>query len=110
MEFAVVLVTTKDQEQAGMIASSLVESKLAGCVNILPSIRSVYTWEDKVCNESESLLIIKARRESVAQVTAMVKQLHSYTVPEVIALPIVDGSTDYLGWLANVTQKDKAVL
>lgn len=110
MEFSVVLATARDQEEAGMIASSLVRDGLAGCVNILPSIRSIYTWEGKVCDESESLLIIKTRRERVEQVAARVKQLHSYTVPEVIALPIVEGSAGYLGWLAEVTQKGETVL
>lgn len=104
MEFAVVLVTAKDQEEAGMIASSLVESRLAGCVNIVPQVRSVYAWEGRVCDESEALLIIKTRRENVSEVTVRVKQLHSYTVPEVIALPIVEGSSDYLKWLKDVTE------
>ena len=104
MEFSVVLVTAKDQEEAGAIASSLVRENLAGCVNIVPSIRSIYVWEGKICDESESLMIIKARREKVEEVAARVKQLHSYTVPEVIALPITEGSADYLKWLEKVTE------
>lgn len=104
MEFAVVLVTAKNQEEAGMIAASLVEGRLAGCVNIVPQVRSVYIWEGKMCDESEALLIIKTRREKVPEIAARVKQLHSYTVPEVIALPIAEGSADYLKWLKNVTE------
>jgi len=104
VEFAVVLVTAKDQDEAGGIASSLVREKLAACVNILPSIRSVYAWEGRVCDEGEALMIIKTRRERVEQLTARVKQLHSYTVPEVIALPVLDGSMDYLKWLEDVTE------
>lgn len=104
MEFSVILVTAGSEDEAARIATALVEERLAGCVNIVPSIRSIYRWEGKVCDEAEVLLVIKARHDKVPQLTERVKQLHSYTVPEVIALPITEGSADYLKWLMDVTE------
>lgn len=104
MEFSVILVTAGSEDEAARIATALVEERLAGCVNIVPSVRSIYRWQGKVCDEAEVLLVIKARHDKVSQLADRVKQLHSYTVPEVIALPITEGSADYLKWLTDVTE------
>lgn len=104
MNYIVVFVTTSNEEEASKIARALVEKRLAGCVNIVKNIRSIYTWKDNIEDEAETLMIIKTKRELYKQLIYTVKELHSYTVPEVIALPIIEGSEDYLRWLDEVTK------
>ncbi len=99
----VVLITASGEEEAGKIAHALVSGRLAACVNIMKNIRSIYRWQGKVEDEAEALMIAKTRRSLLADLTARVKELHSYTVPEVIALPILEGSGDYLRWLCEET-------
>jgi periplasmic divalent cation tolerance protein len=96
--FGVVLVTASSPEEAKAIATSLIEAKLAACVNIL-SVDSFYTWEGQINSEPEWQLIIKTDLEKFEQLCAKVQELHSYSVPEIIALPIVAGSPTYLDWL-----------
>jgi periplasmic divalent cation tolerance protein len=103
MNDIVVLITASSEDEATKIARSLVESKLAGCVNIIKDIRSIYAWEGKVEDESEVLMIAKTQKALFNNLIKKVKELHSYTVPEIIALPIVDGSEEYLKWLREVT-------
>jgi periplasmic divalent cation tolerance protein len=100
---AVVLVTAGSEEQATQIAHALVSERLAACANIVSPIRSVYRWNDEVQTDTEHLLIIKTRANLVAKVAARVKELHSYEVPEVIALPILAGAKSYLDWLFSST-------
>ena len=88
---------------AERIASALVSSRKAACVNIVPGVVSVYTWKGKVEKDSELLLMIKTRQEHVAALTDLVKSLHPYEVPEVIALPIEGGSPGYLRWVQETT-------
>src|SRR5215470_5083410 len=95
----VILVTAGSESEAETIAKALIEERLAACVNILNPIRSIYRWEGKVVDDREWLLIIKTQTERFAAVEEKVKALHSYQVPEVIALPILQGSTPYLHWL-----------
>jgi len=95
----VVLSTCDSEEQAKELARHLVESRLAACVNILPSARSVYRWKDKVEDAEEWLLVIKSRRDRFNALRDALVQMHTYEVPEVIALPVVDGSEAYLAWL-----------
>ena len=85
------------------IAHTLVSERLAACANIVSPIRSVYRWNDEVQTDTEHLLIIKTRANLVAKVAARVKELHSYEVPEVIALPILAGAKSYLDWLFSST-------
>ncbi len=98
-EFLVVLVTTGGQQEADRIASALVEEGLAACVNIVPGVRSIYRWQGSVESGAEHLLVIKTARRLLASVVERVRDLHSYTVPEVVALPIEGGSAAYLDWL-----------
>jgi periplasmic divalent cation tolerance protein len=102
-ECIVVYVTAPAEEEAEKIARALVENKLAACVNIVKNIRSIYRWQGKIADEAEVLMIVKTREEHVAHIRETVKQLHSYSVPEIIALPIVAGSEDYLAWLKEET-------
>ncbi len=99
-EFIVVLVTSPSEGEAEKLAARLVEEKLAACVNILPT-SSLFRWEGKLSTENESLLIIKTRHSLFHNLEKRVKELHSYQVPEIIALPVVAGSKDYLDWVAE---------
>ena len=95
----VVLSTCGDEVQAREMARQLVDQRLAACVNILPGTRSVYRWKDKVEDASECLLVIKSRRDLFDSLRDALMTMHSYEVPEVVVLPIVDGSAPYLAWL-----------
>ncbi len=95
----VVLSTSSSKEEAEKIARLLVEERLAACVNVLPGLRSFYRWKGKVEDAAEWLLLIKSSRGKFDKLQATLEKLHSYEVPEVIALPIVDGSKNYLLWL-----------
>jgi periplasmic divalent cation tolerance protein len=103
-EFIVVLVTAKDENEAARIATALVEKKLAACCNITKDARSIYCWEGKLQDEHEALMIIKTRRELFSALEAEVKRLHSYSTPEIIALPVVAGSDAYLNWVEKSTE------
>jgi periplasmic divalent cation tolerance protein len=96
----VVLVTCATAREAEQIARTLVEQRLAACVNLIGTpVRSIYRWQGKIETASEYLLVIKTSREKLAGLREQVERLHSYDVPEVIALPIVAGSPQYLRWL-----------
>ncbi|HSJ56113.1 MAG TPA: divalent-cation tolerance protein CutA [Anaerolineae bacterium] len=95
----VVLMTAGSQEEADRIAGELVAARLAACVNVVPGITSVYRWQGEVQRDQEWLLIAKTRREALDRLVARVREIHSYDVPEVVALPVVDGSEAYLRWV-----------
>jgi periplasmic divalent cation tolerance protein len=95
----VVLTTCDSEEQAREVAHRLVELRVSACVNILPKVHSIYRWKDKVEESAEWLLVIKSRRDMFGVLRAEIEKLHTYDVPEIVALPIVDGSESYLGWL-----------
>ena len=95
----VVLSTCDSEETAAALARALVEKRLAACINILPKARSIYHWQGKLEDAEEWILVIKSRRDLFDRLCEAIAQTHSYEVPEVIALPIVDGSEAYLAWL-----------
>ncbi len=99
MSYGAVLVTAKDVVEAERIARGLLEKKLAACCNIVPEVRSLYWWQGKIEDATEVLMVVKTRRELFPEITAAVKALHSYTVPEIVMLPIVEGSSEYLRWV-----------
>ena len=99
MNKIMVICTTNSLELAQEIASALVETHEAACVNIVPQIKSIYRWEGKVCNDEEFLLLIKSSAERFEAVRSRIRRLHTYDVPEVIALQITAGDPDYLQWL-----------
>ena len=96
------LVTAGSETEATNIARALVEQELVACVNVLPGVRSIFQWEGKVTEEGEFLLIAKTVSQAFEQVATAVKSLHSYSVPEVIALPIQHGLPEYLSWVRGV--------
>jgi periplasmic divalent cation tolerance protein len=103
MEAVVVYITAPNEEEAAKLAQALVGERLAACVNIVKGIRSIYQWQGNIEDDAEVLMIVKTRKELFGPLEKRVKELHSYTVPEIIALPIVAGSGDYLAWLWDVT-------
>ena len=98
-----VFVTCGSEEEALKIARALVDEKLAACANLVSPIRSIYRWEGKVWDEKEWLLILKTQRGKYQKLEERVKALHSYSVPEIIALPITEGSSSYLRWIEEMT-------
>jgi periplasmic divalent cation tolerance protein len=101
-KFRVVLVTCATLEEARKIARDVVEKKLAACVNIVThAVESFYSWEDKLENSSEYLLLMKTTEDRLEQLQKQTLTLHSYDTPEFIVLPVVSGSQEYLKWLAE---------
>jgi periplasmic divalent cation tolerance protein len=101
-EKLVVLVTCRSAKEAERIARRLVQARLAACGNIVRSpVRSIYRWKEKIESAREVLLVIKTSRRRFPELQAAIKNLHSYEVPEIIALPIAAGSQGYLSWLAD---------
>lgn len=98
-EYAVFLVTASSPEEAAKLANLLLERHLAACVNILPAVDSSYWWKGNLESARESLLIIKSKASLGERIVSLVKEAHSYQVPEVIALPIIGGNPDYLAWI-----------
>jgi periplasmic divalent cation tolerance protein len=101
---SVVMVTTSSETEAEKIAKQLVENKLAACVSIIPKMRSIYIWEDEVQDDEEFLMIIKTRGDLFDKVRDNIKSLHSYSVPEIISLPITHALDEYVSWINDVTK------
>ena len=99
--YIVVLVTTKDRQQAQKIARGLLQAKLIACANIVNGIESLFWWQGKVDRSQEALLVLKTKKSLFPKLSAKVKVLHSYETPEVIALPIAAGSREYLKWVGE---------
>jgi periplasmic divalent cation tolerance protein len=102
-DFIVVLVTVGSTDEGDRLARTLVEERVAACVNRLPGIHSIYRWQGKIEQSAEELLVIKTRKSLFAVLEKRVRELHSYEVPEIVALPIVAGSEPYLNWLGEQT-------
>ena len=98
-----VLVTCANEEQGASIARSLVGERLAACVNLVDGIRSIYRWRDKLEDDRETLLLVKTRTQLLARLERRVRELHTYEVPEVVALSLTGGSKPYLDWLFEAT-------
>ena len=101
----IVLITAGSGEEAATIARALVDEHIAACVNVVPEVRSLFFWEGKTQDAREALLICKSRQPLLENLISRVKSLHSYAVPEVLALPIIAGSRDYLDWLRESTKE-----
>ncbi|MFH0762951.1 MAG: divalent-cation tolerance protein CutA [Candidatus Omnitrophota bacterium] len=103
----VIFITAASKEEADKIATKLVEEKLAACVNIVSNIESVFRWRGKVDRAKELLLLVKSTEENTAEIITTVKSLHSYDVPEIIALPITTGLEPYLNWINESVRKPR---
>lgn len=101
---AVVLSTVADAETADRLAEALVSERLAGCVNIVPGVRSIYVWEGELQRDAELLLVIKTSDHRLEALVARIQQLHPYSCPEVLALAVGGGSSAYLEWLAGAVR------
>ena len=97
--YIVIFVTAANKQEGKKIASGLIKQKLAACVNIIDKVGSLFFWEGKTQKAEESLLIIKSKKERLNRIIKLIKSLHSYTVPEIIALPIISGDKPYLRWI-----------
>jgi len=107
MKEIVVFVTSGSEDEANRLARVLVEEKLAACVNIISEVKSLYWWKGKIESSKEWMLVVKTQERLVKRVVKKVKEIHSYEIPEVIALPIVEGNTDYLQWISDVLTSPK---
>jgi len=103
--FAVVLVTASGLEEGNKITSAILDKRMAACVNIVPKISSLFWWQGKIDAADEVLLIIKTRASRIKDIIDTVKSIHSYSVPEVIALPVIAGHGDYLDWIADEVEE-----
>jgi len=97
--YLVIFITTGSPEEAHKIAEVLIKQRKAACVNIVPGVSSLFWWQDKIESASENLLIVKTKASLLNEIIRLVIENHSYEVPEVVALPIVGGSLDYLEWI-----------
>ena len=100
----IVLMTTKDITEAEKISGELVKDGLAACVNIINKVRSIYRWQGEICRDTEALCVIKTVKGNFPALKDKIKSLHSYTVPEIIGLPIQESSEKYLKWLLKETK------
>ncbi|MDR2364728.1 MAG: divalent-cation tolerance protein CutA [Zoogloeaceae bacterium] len=108
-EYLLVITSLPDAESAGKLARALVEQGLAACVNVLGSCHSVYRWQGRMEDATEIPLFIKTTRARYGAVEARIRNLHPYSLPEIIALPLTAGSPDYLKWIKGETEPSCAV-
>jgi len=99
--YTVLFITTANPAEAQRISSMLLNQKKAACVNIVSKVGSLFWWQDKLDSAQESLLIVKTKTSLLNEVVTLVREIHSYDVPEIIALPIVGGNQDYLDWIGK---------
>ena len=101
LAYIVLFITASSSEEAYKIAEVLLNQRKAACVNIVPGVSSLFWWQDKIDSAQESLLIVKTKASLLPEIISLVKGIHSYDVPEIIALPIVGGNQDYLEWIGR---------
>ena len=102
--FILVITTVSSETEAKKLGQALIENKLAACVNILPSITSIFRWEGKISAETELIIIAKSHQKLFPMIKEMILSIHSYDVPEIISLPISSGSEEYLKWIEQELQ------
>ena len=99
MTYNIVLMTTSNKTEAQNIVHMLLEERLIACANIIEGVSSVFWWKEKIQEENETLVIMKSHGKNFKKIVNRVRELHSYDIPEILALPIVDGSQSYLDWM-----------
>ena len=100
-ENVVIFITTGTDEEAQEVAKALLNNRLAACVNIVPKINSIFWWNDTLDSVQENLLIVKSKASLLSEIVRLVKEVHSYETPEIVALPIIGGNPDYLDWIGK---------
>ena len=105
MTYIIVLMTTSNQKEAENIAHKLLEEQLIACANIVDCVSSLFYWKQKIERETETLVIMKSSEKLFKQLTQRIQELHSYEVPEILALPITAGSQSYLDWLKSTLKR-----
>jgi periplasmic divalent cation tolerance protein len=105
MSIFLVLSTAGSEKEGQRIGKALVEKRLAACVNVLPGITSFFIWEGKICREREVLLLIKTTRGRLKQIESEIKEIHSYSLPEVLFAKVEGGEKRYLGWIQQAVGK-----
>ncbi len=103
MDIIVIYCTVPNKKLAKEITAVLMKHRLAACVSMVENVKSIFSWEGEICEEKEILMMIKTRRSNYGKIKLVIEDMHTYSVPEIIALPIVDCSEDYLKWLAKET-------
>ena len=104
MEFIIIYCTVPNKKEGQIIAKALVEKRLAACVNIIDKVESISSWDHKMMQEKEALLIIKTRKDFFFEISNVIKELHSYNVPEIIAARVSQADETYLRWIAHETE------
>ena len=102
-EYITVFITAPNEEEAARLSHAIVGERLAACVNIIRSVRSIYRWQGRIEDEQEVLMLVKTKKTLFERLQGRVKELHSYAVPEIIGLSVVEGSKQYLDWLGQET-------
>ncbi len=102
--YIVIYITTSSISEAKKIGRTLVKDKLVACSNIISPIHSIYSWQGKICNDKEALMMLKTKKKLFKQIVKRVEELHSYDVPEIIAMPIIEGSSKYISWINEETK------
>ena len=103
IQVVVVMVTAASQDEAGKIADHVVRSHLAACASMIPTVHSTYWWEGKIMNDQETLLLIKTTSDKFSSLEEAIRKIHSYKVPEIVAIPVKHGSPPYLEWVYHET-------
>ena len=103
--FRIVLTTADSDELADRIARALVDRRLAACVNVVGPVRSIYRWKGEIVSDQERMLVIKTSAERLPEVREAIRELHTYDVPEVLAIAVDDGDRAYLDWLADCVER-----
>jgi len=100
-DFRIVFISASSDKEARHLAKNLLKERLAACVNFIPKVKSQYWWKGKLEHASETLLIVKTTKQAVPRLTRRVKELHSYSTPEIISCSIMEGNNDYLKWIKD---------
>lgn len=100
----VILITTSSEGEARKIADMLLNERKAACVNIVPKVESLFWWQGNIESAQENLLIVKTNTAKLKEITDLIKKVHTYEVPEIIALPIIGGNEDYIKWLDTILE------
>jgi periplasmic divalent cation tolerance protein len=104
MDIIMIYCTVPNKKLAKNITKVIMKHKLAACISMIENVKSVFSWDSEICEEKEIMMMIKTKRDNYGKIKLVIEDMHSYSVPEIIAVPIVDCSEDYLKWLIKETE------